>query len=98
MSDVPMFNGTEDAMRYGRHLRRALSPDHDQFQTLVRTWMVSQRAVANAINPQAKVILATRCQLLREAVEAFFETRTDSSAGLSTNDSQLSTVLEVGHS
>lgn len=85
-------------MRYGRHLRMALGPGPDSFQTLVRTWMVSQRAAANAISPQAKVILATRCQLLREAVEAFFENRIESSAGLSTNDSQLSTPLELSAS
>src|SRR4051794_30909984 len=68
--DVPIFSGTEDALNYGRHLRRVIL-ERDDFQTLVRTWLVSQRAVANAVNDQAKVILATRCQLLREAVEAF---------------------------
>jgi hypothetical protein len=68
-SDVPLFSGTEDAMRYGRELRRVIAPD--EFQTLVRTWIVSQRAYGDAGNLQAAAALAFRVQTLREAIQAF---------------------------
>ena len=56
-------------MVYGRGLRAVLGPD--EFQTLVRTWMVAELAARESLIPQAKVLLATRCQTLREAVQAF---------------------------
>jgi len=65
--DVPLFRSTEEAMEYGRGLRRVLEPD--EFQTLVRTWMASSLACTEAPDQRAKILLATRCQLLREAIQ-----------------------------
>jgi hypothetical protein len=67
--DIPLFRNTEEAEKFGRELRRVIAPD--EFQTLVRTWMVSELAAREAINPQAKANLAFRSQTLREAVQTF---------------------------
>lgn len=67
--DVPLFDGTEAAIGYGKELRRITGSD--EFQTLVRTWMVTELAAREAKHPQSKVNLATRSGHLREAVTEF---------------------------
>jgi hypothetical protein len=76
MNSVPLFRGTEEAVAYGHALRDEIKgSDYRQngFEILVFAWLVCQKAVNNAISANAKVMLATRCQLLRESVEAFYE-------------------------
>jgi hypothetical protein len=74
VSHIPLFASTEEAERYGRELRRVIAAD--EFQALVGSYFISELAAREAINPQAKVHLATRSQTLREAIQAFlFEGR-----------------------
>jgi uncharacterized membrane protein YccC len=66
---IPLFASTEQAMRWGSHLNA------EQHTTLVKAQRaLSQDALAEP-NPQRMVNLATRSQLLREAAEAFTESR-----------------------
>jgi hypothetical protein len=68
-SDIPLFASTEEAERFGRELRRVIAPN--EFQTLVRVWLVTELAAKEAADPQAQVFLATRSGKLREAVQTF---------------------------
>lgn len=77
-------------MAYGAALSR------DEFPTLVRTYFVTQRAIA-AIpdgNLQAQLHLAYRSQTLREAIEEFL--KTDSTPVF--HCSSVSATAEVGGS
>jgi hypothetical protein len=94
MSDVRLFTSTEDAIAYGKALRAQTAPD--DFQTLVRSWLVASFAADNAPNAQAKVMLATRSQSLREAVKAFLwpETNGDIFKSVRTPDLNEATATE----
>lgn len=67
--DVPLFASTEAAEAYGRALPLG------EFPTLVRTYFVTQKAMAALENNglQAKADLANRSQTLRQAIEIFLE-------------------------
>lgn len=90
-SNIPLFASTEEAERFGRELRRVIAPD--EFQTLVRVWMVTELAAKEAINPQTKVFLATRSGKLREAVQTFLFPD-----GMKLQPAIDPALLEVGHS
>ena len=83
-SDIPLFRSTEEAEAFGRALRLRIGPD--DFQTLVRTWLVSELAAREAVSLQAKANLAVRSQTLREAVQEFLGIGTDIGGGKATID------------
>ena len=87
-ADVPLFSSTEAAEIYGR------ATTVEQFPTLVRTWMVSELAAREAIDLQAKALLAYRCQTLREAVQAFLFPE----GAISREELSVQALMEVGGS
>ena len=66
---IPIFGSTEQAINWGSHLNA------EQYTTLVNAQRALSKDALSEPNPQRMVNLATRSQLLREAAEAFTESR-----------------------
>jgi hypothetical protein len=66
---IPQFVNTEQAIRWGSHLNA------EQHTTLVKAQRTLSQDALSERNPQRMVNLATQSQLLREAAEAFTESR-----------------------
>ena len=66
---IPNFVSTEQAISWGSHLNAK------QHTTLVKAQRALSENALSEPNPQRMVNLATRSQLLREAAEAFTESR-----------------------
>lgn len=90
-SNIPLFASTEEAERFGRELRRVIAAD--DFQTLVRVWLVTDLAAKEAVSPQTQVFLATHSGKLREAVQTFLFPD-----GMKLSPPVDPALLEVGHS
>lgn len=76
-TDVPHFPNTQAALAYGRSLSLV------DFPTLMRTYFVTQRAIAAVPDDalERKLMLALRSQLLREAAEEFLSVARHSPQG-----------------
>ena len=66
---IPIFVSTEQAISWGSHLNAK------QHTTLVKAQRALSKDALSEPNPQRMVNLATQSQLLREAAEAFKESR-----------------------